>query len=120
MKEVLWWVLWCVVGLLFLAAILLDAKVWGMEEIITHHFCPGGDEYYLKDVDLDDDGLPEKRLMGRIGGAGQLQDPLAVMHMERGRTGEVSVRMKGGETREMSSLEFHGRFRSPCGFLGSR
>lgn len=93
---------------------------WSAEPAVTRHFCPGGDEYYLKDVDLDGDGLPEKRLMGRVGGAGQLQDPLVVMHMERGRTGEVSVWMKGGETRDMSALEFHGRFRSPCAFLGAR
>lgn len=101
---------------LTLALILAAMAAWSEEGAISLHLCPYGDEYYLKDVDLDGDGLPELRLMGRVGGAGQLQDPVVVMHMERGRTGSVSVSM-GGRIQEITSLEFWGRWKSPCEFL---
>jgi hypothetical protein len=74
--------------------------------------------YYLDDYDLGGDR--RMRLMGPLSVDGQRKPARVALWMERGRAGEVTVVMPSGEVREMTPLEFHGRWRSPCALLGGR
>jgi hypothetical protein len=80
--------------------------------------CPSLVTYYLDDYALGGD--KSMRLMGPLSIDGQRKPPRVALWMERGRAGEVTVVMPSGEVREMTPLEFHGRWRSPCDLLGGR
>jgi hypothetical protein len=80
--------------------------------------CPSLVTYYLDDYELGGDR--SMRLMGPLNVDGQRKPARVALWMERGRTGEVTVVMPSGEVREMTPLEFHGRWRSPCDLLGGR
>ena len=84
--------------------------------------CPSLDAYFLDDYDSDADGRADIRLMGRLRVDGTRDRAMVRMVMDNDqRMGSAVVQLRADDDlREMTSMEFFGRWRSPCHVLGPR
>lgn len=78
--------------------------------------CESGHAYYVE-VHPGADKAHTERLLGEIRLDGSRAPARVMIHEFRGRAGKVDVVLPDGSTRQMTSAEFHGRWRSPCVLL---
>jgi hypothetical protein len=79
--------------------------------------CESGHAYYVE-VHPGADKAHTERVLGEIRLDGSRAPARVRIHEFRGRAGKVDVFMPDGSTRQMTAVEFHGRWRSPCVLLG--
>ena len=108
-----------IVGLLAaasVAALLPVSRAHGEPLASWVGSCESGHAYYVE-VHPGADKAHTERVLGEIRSDGSRAPARVMIHEFRGRARKVDVFLPDGSTRQMTSAEFHGRWRSPCVLL---
>ncbi len=99
-----------------IAVLLAGSSAYGEPLASWVGSCESGHAYYVE-VHPGADKAHTERVLGEIRRDGSRAPARVMIHEFRGRAGKVDVFLPDGSTRQMTSAEFHGRWRSPCVLL---